>query len=130
MAMGGNRRSQRHSRRCSCSGHRGGRRHPRRRCVWKRRSAPLKILPDAFASDPNRLARFTREAQTLASLNHPDIAAIYGIEESKEVRALVLVEGPTLADRIAQSPIPIRPHEGAGEVASLIEKACPSTLHA
>jgi serine/threonine protein kinase len=50
----------------------------------------LKILPDAFASDPDRLARFTREAQTLASLNHPNIAHIYGLEESNGVRALVM----------------------------------------
>ena len=71
------------------------------------RQVALKILPDAFAADPDRLARFTREAQILASLNHPGIAAIYGIEESEGTRALVLelVEGPTLADRIARGPI-------------------------
>ena len=69
----------------------------------------LKILPDAFAADPDRLARFTREAQILASLNHPNIAAIHGIEEAEGTRALVLelVEGPTLADRIAKGPIPL-----------------------
>ena len=69
----------------------------------------LKILPDAFAADPDRLARFQREAQVLASLNHPGIAAIYGIEEAEGTRALVLelVEGPTLADRIAEGPIPL-----------------------
>jgi serine/threonine protein kinase len=69
------------------------------------RSVAIKLLPDAFATDVDRLARFTREAQVLASLNHPNIAAIYGVEE----RALVmeLVEGPTLADRIAQSPLPV-----------------------
>ena len=73
------------------------------------RQVALKILPDAFATDPDRLARFTREAQILASLNHPNIAAIHGIEEAEGTRALVLelVEGPTLADRIAQGPIPI-----------------------
>ena len=73
------------------------------------RQVALKILPDAFAADPDRLARFTREAQILASLNHPNIAAIYGIEEAEGTRALVLelVEGPTLADRIKQGPIPI-----------------------
>ena len=73
------------------------------------RQVALKILPDAFASDPDRLARFKREAQILASLNHPNIAAIYGIEEAEGTRALVLelVEGPTLADRIAQGAIPI-----------------------
>ena len=68
----------------------------------------LKILPDAFAADSDWLARFTREAQILASLNHPNIAAIHGIEEAEGTRALVLelVEGPTLADRIKQWPIP------------------------
>ena len=73
------------------------------------REVALKILPDAFAADPDRLARFQREAQVLASLNHPGIAAIYGIEKSEETQALVLelVEGPTLADRIAHGPIPI-----------------------
>ena len=73
------------------------------------RQVALKILPDAFADDPDRLARFQREAQVLASLNHPGIAAIYGIEKSDDTQALVLelVEGPTLADRIAKGPIPI-----------------------
>ena len=73
------------------------------------REVALKILPDAFAADPDRLARFKREAQILASLNHPNIAAIYGIEEAEGTRALVLelVEGPTLADRISKGPIPL-----------------------
>ena len=73
------------------------------------RQVALKILPDAFADDPDRLARFRREAQILASLNHPNIAAIFGIEEAEGTRALVLelVEGPTLADRIAKGPIPL-----------------------
>jgi serine/threonine protein kinase len=73
------------------------------------RDVALKMLPDAFASDPDRLARFTREAQTLASLNHPNIAAIYGIEESKDVRALVmeLVAGEDLSQRLARGAIPI-----------------------
>ena len=73
------------------------------------REVALKILPDAFAKDPERLARFKREAQILASLNHPNIAAIYGIEEAEGTRALVLelVEGPTLADRIAHGALPI-----------------------
>ena len=85
--------------------------------VWRatdtqlNRQVALKILPDAFATDPDRLARFTREAQILASLNHPNIAQIYGLEEDEVEgrRALVLelVEGPTLADRIAQGPIPL-----------------------
>src|SRR5688500_17840239 len=73
------------------------------------RDVALKILPEAFASDPERLARFEREAKTLAALNHPHIAHIHGLEESDGVRALVLefVDGPTLADRIARGPIPI-----------------------
>jgi serine/threonine protein kinase len=67
------------------------------------RDVAIKVLPDSFAQDPDRLARFTREAQVLASLNHPHIAAIYGVED----RALILelVEGPTLADRIAEGPV-------------------------
>ena len=70
------------------------------------RQVALKILPEAFATDPDRLARFQREAQVLASLNHPNIGHIYGLEESEDTRALVLelVEGPTLADRIKQGP--------------------------
>ena len=73
------------------------------------RQVALKILPEAFATDPDRLARFQREAQVLASLNHPNIAAIHGLEDSEGTKALVLelVEGPTLADRIAQGPIPV-----------------------
>ena len=73
------------------------------------RSAASSYLPEAFATDPDRLARFQREAQVLASLNHPGIAAIYGIEEDEGTRALVLelVEGPTLADKIAKGPIPL-----------------------
>src|SRR5688572_9516522 len=72
------------------------------------RDVALKILPEAFANDPERLARFEREAKTLAALNHPHIAQIHGLEDSNGVRALVLelVDGPTLADRIAQGPIP------------------------
>jgi serine/threonine protein kinase len=73
------------------------------------RNVAIKVLPDLFASDPERLARFQREAQVLALLNHPNIAHIYGLEESNGVRALVmeLVEGPTLADCIARAPIPL-----------------------
>src|SRR5579872_2238421 len=73
------------------------------------RDVALKVLPTAFAGDADRMARFQREAQVLASLNHPHIAAIYGLEESGSVRALVmeLVEGPTLAERIAAGPIPL-----------------------
>ena len=73
------------------------------------RDVALKILPESFSGDPDRLARFQREAQVLASLNHPNIAAIYGLEHSDGVRALVLelVEGSTLADRIIQGPVPL-----------------------
>ncbi len=72
------------------------------------RDVALKLLPSLVASDPDRLARFTREAQVLAALNHPNIGAIHGLEESGPLSALVLelVEGPTLADRIAQGPVP------------------------
>ena len=74
-----------------------------------KRQVALKILPEAFAADPDRLARFQREAEVLASLNHPNIAQIHGLEEADGIRALVLelVEGPTLADRIKQGPIPL-----------------------
>ena len=73
------------------------------------RDVALKVLPEAFTADPARLARFEQEAKVLASLNHPNIGGIYGLEESDGVKALVLelVEGPTLADRIAQGPIPV-----------------------
>src|SRR5262245_10769306 len=81
------------------------------------RDVALKILPHVFALDPDRLARFKREAQVLAALNHPNIAAIYGLEgqdgrdgrDRSQPIALVLelVEGPTLADRISRGPIPI-----------------------
>jgi len=71
------------------------------------RQVALKVLPEAFALHPDRLARFKREAQVLASLNHPNIGAIYGFEDADDVKALVLelVEGPTLAQRIARGPI-------------------------
>ena len=73
------------------------------------RDVALKILPENFAHDADRLARFKREAQVLASINHPHIAAIYGFEASNGLPALVmeLIEGPTLADRIAKGPIPL-----------------------
>jgi len=81
------------------------------------RSVALKVLPERFALDPDRAARFTREAHVLATLNHPNIAAIYGLEEwspstgsgQSAVKALVLelIEGPTLADHIARGPIPV-----------------------
>ncbi len=74
-----------------------------------RRDVAIKILPALFSADPERLARFEREAQALAALNHPHIAAIYGFEDLGGVRSLVmeLVEGPTLAERVLQGPVPI-----------------------
>jgi Tol biopolymer transport system component len=71
------------------------------------RDVALKVLPPRFALDPDRVARFAREAQMLAALKHPNIAAIYGVEESGGAQALVLelVDGPTLADRIAAGPL-------------------------
>ena len=73
------------------------------------RDVAIKALPEAFASDVERMARFQREAKVLASLSHPNIATIYGLEDSGSTRALVmeLVEGPTLADRIKAGPIPV-----------------------
>src|SRR5213082_2613459 len=73
------------------------------------RDVALKILPDTFTTDPERLARFRREAQVLASLNHPRIGAIYGIDEANGQQFLVLelVDGETLDKRIARGPIPI-----------------------
>jgi serine/threonine-protein kinase len=73
------------------------------------RDVALKILPEAFTLEGDRIARFRREAQVLASLNHPNIAAIYGFEDSGSTHALVLelVDGPTLADRIAKGPMPL-----------------------
>jgi len=73
------------------------------------REVAIKVLLAAVADDPERLARFSREAQVLASLNHPNIAHIHGIEDAEGIRALVmeLVEGPTLADRIALGAIPL-----------------------
>ena len=90
------------------------------------RRVALKVLPERFSSDPQRLERFKREAQVLAALNHPNIGAIHGVEESDAVLALVLelIEGPTLADRITRGPIP--PAEAlplAHQIASALESA-------
>ncbi len=73
------------------------------------RDVAIKVLPESFAADQKRVARFEREAKTLASLNHPNIGQIYGLEDADGVKALVLelAEGPTLADRIARGPIPV-----------------------
>jgi serine/threonine-protein kinase len=74
-----------------------------------RREVAIKVVPEATAHDTNRMARFAREAQFLAALNHPNIGGIYGFEESSTMLALVmeLVEGPTLGDRIAHGPVPV-----------------------
>ena len=73
------------------------------------RDVAIKILPSGFTADPDRLARFEREARMLAALNHPHIGAIYGLEEVEGLRALVLelVEGDTLAERLKRGPVPI-----------------------
>jgi serine/threonine protein kinase len=73
------------------------------------RQVAIKVLPEAFAQDAERLARFEREAKTLAALNHPHIAQIYGLERSTGVQALVmeLVEGEDLSQRIARGAIPL-----------------------
>ena len=73
------------------------------------RDVAIKILPETFAHEPERVSRFQREAKTLAALNHPNIGGIHGLEEGNGVTALVLelVEGPTLAERIGQEPIPL-----------------------
>jgi serine/threonine-protein kinase len=74
-----------------------------------KRDVAIKTLPEEFSRDPDRVARFQREAEVLASLNHPNIAAIYDLEEAKNSTFLVLelVDGETLAERIARGPIPI-----------------------
>ena len=74
-----------------------------------KRDVAIKVLPTAFAGDPERIARFQREAEVLATLNHPNIAAIHGLQDSDSVRSLVLefVDGPTLADRIGGRPMPL-----------------------
>ena len=90
------------------------------------RDVAIKVLPGAFTSDPERLTRFEREARLLAALNHPYIAAIYGFEETAGLRALVLelVEGETLADRVARGPVPIAEALSiARQVAEALEEA-------
>ena len=88
------------------------------------RDVALKVLPEAFTQDPDRLARFEREAKVLASLNHPNIAAIYGLEEADGIRALVLelVEGPTLADRIAKGRAPFLFQPWRGSINALTKE--------
>jgi Tol biopolymer transport system component len=90
------------------------------------RQVAIKALPEGLAADPERLARFDREARVLASLNHPRIGAIYGLEPTEHGPLLVLelVEGPTLADRIATGPLPVDEAAGiAAQIASALEAA-------
>ena len=90
------------------------------------RDVALKVLPEALAADPDRLARFQREAQVLAALNHPNIAHIHGFEDAGAAHAIVmeLVEGPTLADRIASGPLPLSEYLPiARQIADALEAA-------
>ena len=90
------------------------------------RDVALKVLPETFVRDPERLARFQREAEVLASLNHPNIAQIYGLEDSGDTTALVLelVEGQTLAERIAEGAIPLdEALDIARQIAEAVEAA-------
>ena len=90
------------------------------------RDVAIKVLPDLFSEDPDRLARFTREAQTLARLNHPNIAAIYGLEESGPLRALImeLVDGDDLAAVIRRGAVPLGDAIGFGrQIADALEAA-------
>src|SRR5687767_67587 len=90
------------------------------------RDVAIKVLPAEFTSDPDRLARFEREARLLATLNHPHIGAIHGFEDASGIQALVLelVEGETLADRLSRGPIAIREELLiAGQIAEALEAA-------
>ena len=98
----------------------------RARDTTLRREVALKILPPLFAADPDRRARFRREAHVLATLNHPHIAAIHGLEEADGITAIVLelVEGPTLADRLAAGAFPLEEALNiAVEIADALEAA-------
>src|SRR5271155_3844060 len=90
------------------------------------RDVALKVLPEAFALDDERMARFQREAKVLASLNHPNIATVHGLEDSGSMHALVMefVAGPTLAERISSGPIPI------GEALSIARQMCDALEYA
>ena len=90
------------------------------------RDVAIKVLPDEFAENEERLARFKREAKVLASLNHPGIAAIHGLEESEGTHYLVLelVPGETLAERISRGPIPLEEAiDIANQIADALEEA-------
>src|SRR5215469_3010261 len=93
----------------------------RARDLKLKREVAIKILPDEFSRDTDRVNRFQREAEVLASLNHPNIAGIYDLEEANEARFLVLelVEGETLADRLARGPLPV--DEALGIAKSICE---------
>jgi serine/threonine protein kinase len=91
-----------------------------------KREVAIKVLPDAFANDTERLARFQREAELLATLNHPNIGAVYGFEQSESANAIVLelIEGETLADRIQRVPIQVKTALGiAQQIAEALEAA-------
>src|SRR2546422_5116120 len=91
-----------------------------------KRDVALKMLPDHFADDPDRLVRFQREAQILASLSHPNIAQIHGLEESDNTRCIVmeLVEGETLADKLKRGPMVVDGALGiANQIAEALENA-------
>src|SRR5207342_1335660 len=91
-----------------------------------KREVAIKILPDEFSRDPDRVSRFQREAEVLASLNHPNIAAIYDLQEANGSRFLVLelVEGETLAERIKRGPIPVEEALGiAKQICEALEAA-------
>ena len=92
-----------------------------------KRAVAIKVLPAAVSNNIDRLARFQREGEVLASLNHRNIASIYGLEEAEGVRALVmeLVDGPTLADRIVQGPMSLYEALQIGrQIAEALEAAC------
>ncbi len=96
-----------------------------------KRDVALKVLPEDFSRDAGRMARFEREAQVLASLNHPNIASLYGLEDSGGLRALImeLVEGPTLAERISEGPLPLdEALPIARQIAEAIEEAHEKTI--
>lgn len=91
-----------------------------------KRDVAIKVLPDAFSRDPDRVARFQREAEVLASLNHPHIATIYHLGHSGELQFLVLelIEGETLSDRLTRGPVPVREAlQIAGQIAEALEAA-------
>src|SRR5713101_3592472 len=91
-----------------------------------KREVALKVLPEGFSQDPDRLARFQREAELLATLNHSNIAAVYGLEKADGITGIVLelIEGVTLADRLKRGPIPVDEAIAiARQVAEALEEA-------